>query len=114
MSDPRITLDETRHVASLSKLHFEEAELKTLNLEMERILETISKLARVPVEGLEATLNVGSYSNRFREDVVGETMSQEDALSNAPAQRDGHFEIVRILSGSTDDAPDTKNGDQLA
>ncbi len=102
MNEPRITLDETRHVAALSKLHFEESELQTLNLEMERILETISKLSQVPVDGLEATLNVGSYSNRFREDVVGVTMSQVDALANAPAQRDGHFEIVRILSGSTD------------
>jgi aspartyl-tRNA(Asn)/glutamyl-tRNA(Gln) amidotransferase subunit C len=98
MSEPRISLEETRHVAKLSKLHFEEAELQSLNAEMEAILETVSQLQRVPVEGLEATLGVGSYANRFRDDQVEPTMAASDALSNAPAQRDGCFEIVRILS----------------
>jgi aspartyl-tRNA(Asn)/glutamyl-tRNA(Gln) amidotransferase subunit C len=103
MNEPRISLEETRHVARLSKLHFEEAELKSLNAEMEAILETVSLLQRVPVEGLEATLGVGAYANRFREDKVLPTMASTDAMANAPAQRDGCFEIVRILSKTSEE-----------
>lgn len=103
MSEPRISLDETRHVAKLSKLHFEEAELKGLNTEMEAILETISQLQRVPVDGLEATLGVGTYANRFREDTVAPCLPSSDVLANAPAQRDGCFEIVRILSKTSEE-----------
>lgn len=98
MSERRISLEETRHVAGLSKLHFEQDELESLNAEMEAILETVSQLQRVPVDGLEATLSVGAYANRFREDKVSATMPSSEALANAPAQRDGCFEIVRILS----------------
>jgi aspartyl-tRNA(Asn)/glutamyl-tRNA(Gln) amidotransferase subunit C len=98
MSEMRISLEETRHVAKLAKLHFEEDELQSLNAEMGAILEKVSQLQRVPVEGLEATLSVGAYANRFREDRVAPTMPSSEALANAPAQRDGCFEIVRILS----------------
>ncbi len=97
-SEHRISLDETRHVARLSKLDYSEAELKELNLEMSRILDTVSKLDNVPVEGLEATLAVGAYANRFREDQVGECLPREKALANAPSSRDGSFEIPRIIS----------------
>ena len=98
MSESHITLERARHVAALSKLHFEEHELQSLTSEMEAILQTVSKLESVPVEGLEATLSVGAYANRFREDEVTATLPAEEALANAPAQRDGCFEIVRILS----------------
>lgn len=97
-SKTRISVEETRHVAGLSKLEFSEAELLEMNGELERILDTVSKMAQVPVEGLEATLAVGAYSNRFREDEPGPTLPREQALSNAPNERDGHFEITRILS----------------
>lgn len=99
-SEAKISVEETRHVAKLSKLEFSESELLEMNREMEQILGTVSKMAEVPVEGLEATLAVGAYSNRFREDEIQETLPREQALSNAPALRDGHFEITRILSKS--------------
>lgn len=98
MSENSLSLDETRHVAKLSMLEYSESELQELNLEMARILETVSKLERVPTDGLEATLAVGAYANRFREDVTAPGLSREDVLSNAPSQRDGCFEITRIIS----------------
>ena len=98
MTNPRISLDETRHVANLSKLAFSEEELLELKAEMSRILDTVSTLDNVPVDGLEATLAVGAYANRFRQDLIGECMSREAALQNAPATGDGSFEITRILS----------------
>lgn len=103
MSESRISLAETRHVAALSKLHFEEDELESLNAEMAAILETVSLMQRVPLDGLEATLGVGSYANRFREDQTAPTLAVGDALSNAPAHRDGCFEIVRILSKTSEE-----------
>jgi aspartyl-tRNA(Asn)/glutamyl-tRNA(Gln) amidotransferase subunit C len=97
--DPsKISLEETRHVANLAKLEYSEKELSELNSEMSRILETVSKLDNVPVEGLEATLAVGAYANRFRDDVAGKCLDRDFALGNAPVSRDGCFEIPRILS----------------
>lgn len=93
-----ISLEETRHVARLSKLDFTDSELKELNSEMARILETVSAMSVVPLEGLEATLAVGAYANRYREDETTRTLPREEALANAPRSRDGHFEITRILS----------------
>lgn len=98
MTTSKISLEETRHVANLSKLEYSEEELLELNGEMSRILDTVSKLDNVPVDGLEATLAVGAYANRFREDVPGDCMDREAALKNAPVARDGCFEITRIIS----------------
>lgn len=98
MSDSSLSLDETRHVAKLSKLEYSEAELQELNREMARILDTVTKLDNVPTDGLEATLAVGAYANRFREDVASPGLSREAVLHNAPFQRDGCFEITRIIS----------------
>ena len=85
-------------MAGLSKLEYSEQELAELNGEMSRILETVSKLDNVPVDGLEATLAVGAYANRFREDDPGACLDRELALQNAPDARDGCFEITRIIS----------------
>lgn len=98
MSEPRISLEETRHVAKLSKLDYAESELQALNDDMARILETVAKLDLVPVEGLEATLAVGAYANRFREDESKPCLDLESVLQNAPTQADGCFEIPRIIS----------------
>lgn len=97
-SDSLISLQETRHVAKLSKLDYSEEELLELNLEMGRILETVSKLDNVPTDGLEATLAVGAYANRFREDEAGECLDRQSVLANAPHHREGCFEITRIIS----------------
>lgn len=97
-AEARITLEETKHVAKLSKLDYSEAELLELQAEMSQILETVSKLDRVPVDGLEATLAVGAYANRFREDTPGPCLERDLVLKNAPSSRDGSFEITRIIS----------------
>jgi aspartyl-tRNA(Asn)/glutamyl-tRNA(Gln) amidotransferase subunit C len=96
--ESRISLEEVRHVANLSKLEYSEAELLELNGEMSRILDTVSKLDNVPVDGLEATLAVGAYANRYRADVPGECIGRSQALENAPVARNGCFEITRIMS----------------
>lgn len=97
-SESRISLEETRHVAKLSKLEYSEQELSELNQEMDRILDTVSKLDNVPVDGLEATLAVGAYANRFRQDEIGECLPREHSLANAPSANNGSFEITRIIS----------------
>jgi len=94
----KLSLEETRHVANLSKLEYSEEELLELNEEMSRILDTVSRLDNVPVDGLEATLAVGAYANRFRADESGECLDPESALQNAPQTRDGCFEITRIIA----------------
>lgn len=98
MSDKSLSLEQTRHVAKLSKLEYSEEELLELNREMARILESVTRLDGVPTDGLEATLAVGAYANRFREDVTAPGLPREAVLQNAPCQRDGCFEITRIIS----------------
>ena len=42
---------------------------------------------------------IGNLSNVMREDVEGESFTQEVALENAPKQQDGSFLIPAILGG---------------
>jgi aspartyl-tRNA(Asn)/glutamyl-tRNA(Gln) amidotransferase subunit C len=57
------------------------------------------------LEGVEPTAHAVAVTNSVRPDVVVPGLSREDALRNAPKQRDGAFVIPRIV-GVEDDTYD--------
>ena len=53
--------------------------------------------AEVAADDVPPTSHALPLSNVFREDVVGECLSQEKALSTAPETEDGRFKVPRII-----------------
>ena len=82
-----------RRIARLARLRVSDAEVDSLQHDLNTILGWIDQLNEVNVEGVEPLTGGTSIALRLREDVVTEPDLTEAVLSNAP-DRDGPFYTV--------------------
>jgi aspartyl-tRNA(Asn)/glutamyl-tRNA(Gln) amidotransferase subunit C len=92
----RISSDDAKHVAKLAELDFSEDEIKKITPQLDKILEHVARISAVDTQGVESTSHVMDVKNVFREDTPSDTISQEDALKNAPLEQDDGFRVPRI------------------
>ncbi len=93
-----ITEDVVRYVARLSRLRLGEKDLARFQSQLSRILDYIAQLNEVDTEGVQPTTHVlSSMRNVFREDELKESLSPEEALSNAPARKENFFEVPKVI-----------------
>ncbi|MNO40883.1 Aspartyl/glutamyl-tRNA(Asn/Gln) amidotransferase subunit C [compost metagenome] len=92
-----ITVNDVQHVAKLARLHLSPEEEAKLTEQMNAILQYAEKLNELDTENVKPTTHVLQVSNVMRDDVVKESLSQEEALLNAPEDEDGHFKVPAVL-----------------
>lgn len=95
MSD--ITRDTVAHLAELAHIEMTDAELEALASELGVIVESVASVSQAVSDDVPATSHPLPLKNVFREDVVGETLTAEEALSGAPDEEDGKFKVPAIL-----------------
>jgi aspartyl-tRNA(Asn)/glutamyl-tRNA(Gln) amidotransferase subunit C len=91
-----ITPDEVAHVALLARLGLDDDERRRIGAELDLILEHISALQRADISDIPETAQVGNLVNVWREDVPAESLSQEQALANAPDTDGDYFRVGAI------------------
>jgi aspartyl-tRNA(Asn)/glutamyl-tRNA(Gln) amidotransferase subunit C len=82
-----------RRIASLARIHVGDAEIATLQTELNAILGWIEQLNEVDVEGVEPLTGAAQMALKMREDVVTDGGYVEKVLVNAP-ERVGNFYAV--------------------
>lgn len=92
-----LSSDEVRHVARLARLAISDEEIERFRVQLSAILEHAARVSEVAVEGLEPTAHPLPIVNVFRDDVVGDCLTQDEALSTAPEVEDGRFRVPRII-----------------
>jgi aspartyl-tRNA(Asn)/glutamyl-tRNA(Gln) amidotransferase subunit C len=97
MAHTKITREEVEHIAELAKLRFNDDEIETFVDQFDRIVSYVEKLNEVDTEGVEPMARVGDADVEPREDEVGDMLSQEDAVRNAPARREGFFSVPKVM-----------------
>ena len=85
------------HLARLAHIEMTAEELDKMAGELDVIVDSIKSVQEVARPEVPATSHPIPLANVFREDVVGETLSQELALANAPDAADGRFKVPAIL-----------------
>jgi len=93
----KITIKEVEHVARLARLELTEEEKERMRAQLDSILSYIDKLNELDTSVVEPTSHVLPMTNVFREDEVRPSLSQEEALANAPDRQDLFFRVPRIL-----------------
>ena len=88
--------DEVAHVALLARLGLDDDERRRIGAELDLILEHISALQRADISDIPETAQVGNLVNVWREDVPAESLSQEQALANAPDTDGEYFKVGAI------------------
>jgi aspartyl-tRNA(Asn)/glutamyl-tRNA(Gln) amidotransferase subunit C len=92
-----ISRDQVAHVARLARLSFTEPELDRFADQLSKILAHAEQVSALATEDVPPTAHAMPMSNVLRPDVIGECLSQEKALSTAPAAEDGRFRVPRIM-----------------
>lgn len=96
-------IDETqvRRVAQLARLELGDEEVAQFSTQLSAIVEYIEKLNELDTENVEPLAHCLPVHNVFREDVVRPSLTNEQALANAPEQAEGHFKVPKILEDSS-------------
>lgn len=85
------------HLASLARIALTPAEIEKLTGELGIIIDSIARVSEVATPDVPATSHPIRLSNVFRPDVVGETLTVEQALSGAPERDGDRFKVSAIL-----------------
>lgn len=94
MKHPEI---DVQYVAHLARLSLTPEEQERIGSQLGSILDYIEKLKEVDVSGVEPTAHAFPLVNVTRPDVVRPSLSQEEALRNAPAPGNGLFLVPKIV-----------------
>ncbi|HLV03474.1 Asp-tRNA(Asn)/Glu-tRNA(Gln) amidotransferase subunit GatC [uncultured Georgenia sp.] len=92
-----ISAAEVARVAALARIELTQDEIERLAGELDVIADAVAKVSEVVGPDVPATSHPLPLTNVMRDDVVEEPLSQEEALSGAPASEDGQFLVPQIL-----------------
>ena len=86
-----------KHVAHLARISLSPEEEKKFGAQLGQVLGYIDKLNEVDVTGVEPTAHAFPLVNVTRPDEVRPSISNEEALRNAPAHANGLFIVPKIV-----------------
>jgi len=92
-----ISINDVKHIATLARLEFDDSEAEKLKDDMNSILGYIEKLNELDTKNVEPTSHALDIYTVTREDVVEPSLSNEDALRNAPDSEDSHFKVPKVI-----------------
>ncbi|MCU1437720.1 MAG: gatC [Naasia sp.] len=92
-----ITTDQVQHLANLARIALTPDEIAHLAVELGSIVDSVRKVTEVATPDVPATSHPIPLQNVFRQDVVGEVLTPEQALAGAPDSFDGRFRVSAIL-----------------
>ena len=93
-----ISTDDVRHVARLSRLAMDDAEIARMTDELGVIIDHIGKIRELPLSEVEPTTHAVEVPDPLADDVPHDGLSRDDALRNAPDPTDGFFRVPRMKS----------------
>lgn len=93
----KITQQEVLHVASLARLEIDPASVDKFASQIGQVLEYVDTLNQVDTRGVAPTTHAISLTNAFRDDIVKSSIDRDAAMSNAPGQEDGNFQVPKVI-----------------
>ncbi|GIO22819.1 Asp-tRNA(Asn)/Glu-tRNA(Gln) amidotransferase subunit GatC [Oceanobacillus sp. J11TS1] len=92
-----ISKEQVKHVANLARLEFDDDAVEQMADELSAIIEFAEQLNELDTENVEPTTHVLDLKNVMRKDEPRKWITQEEALKNAPDQKDGQIRVPSIL-----------------
>ena len=92
-----LTPEQVEHVAALARLGISEAERQRFAEQLSSILDHFQALQALDTEQIPPTAQVLDLRNVMRPDAVRPSLTQGEALANAPRAQDGFFRVQAVL-----------------
>ena len=84
-------------LAKLSYLHFAEDEKEEIRNDLKRMIEFVDKLNEIDTTGVKPLLHMSEAINNYREDIISDSISREEALKNAPLTDGTFFKVPKVI-----------------
>ena len=84
-------------VAHLARLEFDEKAKEEIIGDMNRMLSFIDKLSELDTENVEPLIYMTDEVNVMRDDEPVVTITQEDALKNAPKRDSDYYKAPKVI-----------------
>ena len=96
----RISPDEVREIAALARLRLDDAEIDRLTHELDGILGYIETVKGLDTTNVLPMTHAVPFDCPMRPEEVGQSLSIDEALQNAPRRHGSAFEVPRIVPGT--------------
>lgn len=98
----KISEEEVRHVATLSKLAFSEEETSQFATTLTKIVDMVELLNEVDIEGVAITTTMADRKNVMRPDLAQAGTNREDLFKNVPEKENNFIKVPAILEDGGD------------
>ncbi len=92
-----LTRTQVEYIAELAKLALTDAETERYTEQLSAVLDYASQLQAVDTSDIPPTASVLPLTTVLREDVVRPSLSNAQAIANAPDATDGQFRVDAVL-----------------
>ena len=99
MSNQTLTTDDVKHIAKLANLPITDQQVQQYQQQLSSVLEYVEKLKEVDTTSVQETSQVTGLTNVYRKDQVDQDrmLTQQQALSNTPQQKDGYVVVPAVI-----------------
>ena len=102
ISTMKISEEEVRHVATLSKLAFSDEETTEFATTLTKIVEMVELLNEVDTTGVAITTTMADRRTVLRPDVAEEGTDRDQLFKNVPEAKDYYIKVPAILDDGGD------------
>lgn len=92
-----MNVSEIHKIANLARLRFSDAEAEAFAEQFSNIVEYVGAINAIDMQGVEPMTAVNDHVNAFRDDVVGESLTTEEALRNVPKKNEAFIKVPKVL-----------------
>jgi aspartyl-tRNA(Asn)/glutamyl-tRNA(Gln) amidotransferase subunit C len=93
----KISEETIDHIAHLSRLRFEGDDKVAIRQDLDKIIGFMGKLSEIPTDDVEPLIFMSDEVNVLRDDEPEVTITQAEALKNAPKKDSDYFRIPKVL-----------------
>ena len=93
-----ITDEIVDHIAHLARLQFDGEKKQAIKADLEKMIDFVDQLKAVDTEGVEPLIFMTDAINVLREDEARVTISQEEALKNAPHKDSDYIKMPKVVN----------------
>ena len=97
MKKIKVTKDLINNLSELSKLSFDQKQSQQIKFDLEKMLEFVNTISQINTDNVEPLVYVNEETKLLRKDEVKDSLSQTDALKNAPEKDSDYFKVPVVL-----------------
>lgn len=93
----KITKDDVKHIARLSRLYVTDEEMETFSNQLSSIIEYVEQLNSLNTSDIEPTSHIIPLKNVMRSDIIEPSLPAKNALKNAPNAVGAFYRVPKII-----------------